>query len=436
MSRIYYMQAPPGSTWATESPAQGRVARVLLWLIFAALATGIEVGASFQPTRVFTILALAAIVWGMVPLKRLAVPSRLFLLVGSFWLAWGYASLAWAPDVQRGLRELTAIAFGCVTVLVVTTLTRPSISAFDAIRRGWVAAYAMTLPIAVVEIVLDWHMPQSYGSLAVGGRYVGNIVYAATTFSNRNTYVCFILLCYPFILWSILVSKTRLGRIIYIALAFTAFGLVVVSTSRLGVVSFVLETVVWAIRVMNVRKVRRGLVVAVIITLFSYGAWWIWSNTGPQLQSRYESAVSGSDESIGFRWALVEAGIGFLVDTNGVGVGAGGFQATIMRTVMLGVSLIDPHNLWVEIFAEYGVLVGTAFCTLLVYCAALTFRSRLQDSEGGLAVTHAFVLVCGLPVIAAINSTFATFPMFWAIVAVIVGIADQVWLRRSGVSTT
>ena len=91
--------------------------------------------------------------------------------------------------------------------------------------------------------------------------------------------------------------------------------------------------------------------------------------------------------------------------------------------------IVDPHNIWFEVAAQYGVLVAAMFVSWLVYCFVTMRRSRWERNSVA-AGRYGRMLLLGLPLVGLMNSAFLVFPIFWASMASVVIIADQLSLAR------
>ncbi len=348
----------------------GRPGSILLFASVTLLATGMELGGNLQPARV---LIAAGLLWSACAGRLLRDRSdtmRAFLAMSSFWLVWGLASLAWTPDFEAGLTELAGVALGILTVVVVTSLAWRVPSAPHWLRRGWVLAFLLTLPIAFHEILTDQHLPSSYGQLSTGGSDSFAIVYAAATFGNRNTYAAFLVLVFPFLVWQLERTKGACGRLLVLAMAVTVLALVLLAATRLGIISIAIEITAWLC--LNVtRRAFRGALLSGVLLLGLAG---LYSEYLPYTRLRFEGAISGNDQSIDQRSGLFTNGIQFVAETAGFGVGAGGYSS-LVRTGAGYYNTggqINPHNVWIQIASQYGIYVGLAFVCWLLYCFIAT----------------------------------------------------------------
>jgi O-antigen ligase len=82
-----------------------------------------------------------------------------------------------------------------------------------------------------------------------------------------------------------------------------------------------------------------------------------------------------SPRGSGFRRLnVIKDGLWMTSETHGVGVGAGNFEANIVKAPFPTEGVINPHNLWLEVLSQYGLLVFLLFVTWLIWCLLVGLR--------------------------------------------------------------
>jgi hypothetical protein len=397
---------------AVRAPFRSRFPAVAITVTIALLAAGVEAGENFQPARV-AIACSAAWVIVSGSMNLVSRTTRAFALLGWIWVLWGMLSLMWTPDVDAGLRDNLRVAVGVFTVCVLAWLGSRTPAALAAVRRGWIVAVALTLPFALYELITDHHFPHAYGHVETGGSHSFGVTYAAVTFGNRNYYVAFLTLAYPYILWSLARAKTRAAKFFYMSLGAAVALIVLVDSSRLGLIVLGIQWALWFGGGGGAKPLsRRLLFIAAALT----AGWWAIPYL-PYTVLRLQWLIAGQDESISARTDLFWAGLRMIYESGGLGVGAGGFSQHIADTAATG-NLVDPHNIWMEIFAQYGVLVGVGFVAWLVACAMrlLMFIRRNRARSGTDAYEgsyYALLILVSLPLNGLMNSAYLGFTFLW-----------------------
>jgi hypothetical protein len=402
----------PGAL-AASTPTRSRFAATAITIVIALLAAGVEAGENFQPARVAIACAGA---WVIVSgsMNLVSRSTRAFALLGWTWVLWGVLSLTWTPDVASGIRDNLRVAVGVCTVCVLAWLASRTPAALAAVRRGWIAAVTLTLPLALYEIVTDYHLPDhSYGHIESGGLHSFGVTYACVTFGNRNYYVAFLTLAYPYILWGLSRARTRAAKFLHMALAAAVALIVLVDSSRLGLIVLGIQSALWFVGGGGIKRLSRRLLFIAVAVI---AGWWIIPYL-PYTVLRLQWLIGGQDESVSARTGLFWAGLRMLYDTAGIGVGAGGFSQRIADTAATSY-LSDPHNVWMEIATQYGVLIGLGFVAWLVACAIrlIVFIRRHQAQSGTDAYEgsyYALLVLVSLPLNGLMNSAYLSYTFFW-----------------------
>jgi O-antigen ligase len=321
------------------------------------------------------------------------------------------------------VRDNLRVALGVFTVSTVAALCSRTRDALSAIRRGWILAVLLTLPVAGYEIATDVHLPHSYGQLESGGEESFAIRYAAVTFGHRNYYAAFLTLAFPFILWRFSLARSFRGKLMVGSLAMAVVFLVVLNASRLGMVLLVLQAGVWFVAGARRRKrVWLAVLAMVVMTLV------LALTMLPYTVLRLQLLASGDDDSLTARTGLLRTGLGLIYSSGGLGVGAGGFSRRVAAAGVNTGGLVDPHNVWIEVLAQYGVLVGGAFIAWLSLCGLRLLRLRKQfpqgsETRGGLLC--AILVLISLPLNGMMNSAYLSFTFFWVATAGLIAAANS-----------
>jgi O-antigen ligase len=386
----------------------------------AFLAGGTELGGHWQPARL--ILALGAIVGVFMAQKIPNSDTRVvrhFLLLIGIWFAWGVASIVWTPEQMLGISEMSALGLAMATALGVVVMVGET-QQLKFIFRGWLAAVWITLPIAIWELTTFQHLP---GALITNredaaDRVNGANVFACASFSNRNTYIVFLLLACPAMLWGVGRARGFVKFVGMLAIAI-AMGIIFVDASRLGTLLVLLEVLAWLPLVGPGRKPRPRTVLATVLIL---GASFYSISNMPHATERLLSLAQGRDLSSFIRGSLYANGMKVLASAYGFGVGAGGFGATMFsdRDMAPTLGIGAPHNLWIEIASQYGIpvllilLMWFARCWLLLW-RGMRLAHEKSDKERESAFLAGLIWLLILPLTGLINSGLMTYPMLWAV---------------------
>ena len=140
-------------------------------------------------------------------------------------------------------------------------------------------------------------------------------------------------------------------------------------------------------------------------------------NISEVLGSQLENAITNGSGSLFNRIAIYFDAIEVTLQTCGLGIGPGSFTK-YFQTHPHRSPLVDPHNWWIEILAQYGILVFLAytgsFLYLLKHLITAFFRTRNTEFSIMAAVFCSFAVSCVAP------SSFLGHNYQWAIAAIAV----------------
>ena len=406
---------------------------LLLWLSVMLLAGGATVGGHFQPARMlFVAIFLVQLARGKITISASPV-QRASLAIGVLFVAWGFVSLLWTPDPVRGAAEILVVGLGFIIVAsMVSVMRQDPPGAVSAMRRGWVSAFLLTLPIAVWELATNQHVAPGFGPTQTGEGLAASFFYTGVTFGNPNDYSTFIVFAFPFLLWSFSRTRSLLVRAAYVVLIVSAAFIVAVNGARLGLVGLVLEvTALISFRV----AVRRGFAAQVVLSLLLavtiVGAF----RFQPAALGRFRALAQGP-ESTGIRVALAINGIELVERTGGIGVGAGGFERAVLYSgdmrSMSGIG--NPHNLWIEVAAQYGVIVGLGFAGWVLFLLAVLVRAArsrfiaLRWRELAMGGSYGVALLIGLVPAGLMSSSVLQWAMLWVAIGSATALADASYI--------
>ncbi|MGI9030920.1 MAG: O-antigen ligase family protein, partial [Ilumatobacteraceae bacterium] len=156
----------------------------------------------------------------------------------------------------------------------------------------------------------------------------------------------------------------------------------------------------------------------------------VW-RVSPALVSKFVDIAAqstGRGNSTSIRENLILNGWQFFVETGGMGVGAAGFESRIESGAFdhpLFGRATNPHNLWVELLSQYG-LVGITTVVLILFLAVRAAAPLRRPSRFGVAYATALVVY----VLAAMTaSSYVNEPVSWTFFVTFVAIG--VWADAS-----
>lgn len=352
------------------------------------------------------------------PIRDHAVTA--YLVLGGVWLLWAPATLIWSPAFEKGVDEIVSVSFGLIAGLTIVATAREA----NSLRLGWTFAFVVTSAVSVWEFRTGQHLGSALTSEAV-----------FSTFGNPNDYAAFLLACLPFLVWGALDGRTVRSRWAFTALL-PLWALVVLATqSRTGLFGgaiLAIASLAWA-----ASRKRQRLIGPLMIATFIGLAFLVtplWQQVSEQLQ--YDYSTSGRSNNI--RLNLTRTGLGYVFETGGRGLGAGAFESSLMseRGGYGTGSIVNAHNSFIEVAAQYGLLLALPLLAVLAAIVSprrISPKRRRSDDPARVAqlLGLAAFIVAGLT-----GSSVLTSPWWWCLLGTLIAQASLLTASHSPESET
>lgn len=168
-------------------------------------------------------------------------------------------------------------------------------------------------------------------------------------------------------------------------------------------------------------KKRTALIISFALCLCGYGFLLVYPNFLNLLTDGIESVTGNvimEDNSLGVRFSLFANGVNMLIDYFGLGVGAGCHRVLMPDYSNLYYDtgkIAVMHNLFGEIFVDYGILIGFLFVgTIWIIIKRLYYMQRFEPIMKKrvlfmmLAVNAGTLFLCGIS-----SSSVIQIPSIW-----------------------
>ncbi len=452
---------------------EGMYGHILIVLLIVTAALGVYLlplfiaGIQLFAFRFLLAVTLLLLPWLSPDLswRRLWAP-RFYFLLGVIWLTWGVIGFLWTPDTADGARELIAVGTGFLIGFIFLTLKAYTDNGVLAIGWGWSAAFLATSLIALWEVVTGHHLP-SYYTLHLPSYATPDIT---STFGNPNNYGAFLVLAYPFLWLSYWLTRKTFWRWLPYLFILSTPVFLLLSASRLSMTGYLLQ--VLALGFVSLLHPRKHIVtlLTLVISVVLIGV--VASNPTLKINKKIDVArkevqindnnkdslsepskstdakekesskidSGGATKSepakkienkeppaqrisaIQARINLTRNGIWMIGTTWGRGVGPGGFEYFhIHRLVPLPTNGIpNPHNFFIEIASQYGILVICLFFSWYVSLFYIAFKKRFTKT--GLVLIMALL---GYIPAAASNSSYIPQQINWVFLASVMILASH-----------
>jgi O-antigen ligase len=245
------------------------------------------------------------------------------------------------------------------------------------------------------------------------------VPHASATFGNVNNYGTVISFVIPYLLWGILEGTSGKNKLVYLTGLFLGILFIVINGQRMGIL--VAGFFIFCFSFLFFKHLKRRYIVGGIIVLFCVAAFLPVNSLLYTTRYRIAGMLTAVDESSNERWAMIKSGFEMLKESYGAGIGAGGFESAVVRQSSFLGNIINPHNLFVEIFAQYGVLIIAGFCFWLL---AIFYRARSNKNLSPGARMLVCSTVIALPFIGAMSSHALGYTYLWMFLSFITIIAS------------
>lgn len=385
-------------------------------------------GVSIYAYRVIVALA-TPILWVIVRFRiTLSKSSGFFLAAMYVWVLWGSLGVVWTPETATGIAEVLTVVFGIFAALAVILALHVEENAIEDLRRGWTLAYIVTALVAVWELRSGSHLSGAWVDTVSAYAQRGVVL---STFGNPNNYAAFLVLAFPFLAWSVAVSR-GIWRLINILSAMSTPIFLILTGGRLAMLAIVVELVLLLImQGKSLRSVAAMCVTGAILLGAIFAALQLDPRTLDKILRLREELQGGGSAAI--RLNLAKNGLVFLSESYGLGAGPGSFE----HLMLAGAGhypterIVNPHNFWIEILAQYGVLVFGIFVAALVFAGLKLLKAtarRATNQQFTWARAAALSTLLAYLFAAVENSRFIPQPTNWVLLGTVVGIAG--WIQE------
>lgn len=396
------------------------------------------------------------------PLTRIFWAAAAVML---FWLLYAAAQLYLIPgiDLREGIKDMMALFLGLCCIYCLCE-ANTNADAFRLITLAVRILAAALLVLALFEIATGLHLPTSrfndpaflesdwYVS-RYGSSYV--LWHTATgPYYNQNDFALLLALLSPFFLPQKDSSRTEkilcytglamiftmlimCGSFI-VTIAMLAGMLVLLLITKAGLVK---HAFIWSGAVF-IQLFLSKCIYALLIRIYSLISGFVSSLTGgkPLYDAFDETQTLGdalTDQvgnllekrgSLYYRLNIYKDGIKAFFTSRGLGLGPGGFTEYFTRHPSVS-GLVNPHNWWLEVLAQYGFPVFAAYAALLLYTFIKTLRLYHETRFWGYAFVAAIYVIFAVGCIAP--SGLLRFPFLWLPVALCISMLRPDYVSKA-----
>lgn len=384
----------------------------LIILLISLQALG-GLGGFFQPVRLVLLI--------LIPFLFISRNSnfkiyRYELVTFYIWIVFGIISLTWVYFMGESIKEIVYLMIYFAGFFVIVYLSTNAKKPKESIIKGWIFLFILTIPVALLELFFDIHLPSAYDQEAVIMNFQGigelDRHFASINYGNLNGYNVILIYALPFVLSIQLsyLSKLRktLGWIVFIILS----SIIIMNGSRGAFICLLIVITVFILY--YIKNIKALISIGVMFSLPLFYLLFTDNEIYKLISARFteQGLVDNT------RLNLIQMGLKSLFDSNFIGIGVANFNPTMKYKY--NQELTAPHNFFIEILAQYGVLIFILFIGLFI---RIFKKNKKNNSK-----KNSFIVIsslCMYPISAIITSGYIQSAWTWLFIASLYIVADR-----------
>jgi teichuronic acid biosynthesis protein TuaE len=276
----------------------------------------------------------------------------------AFWFIYSLIGIAWAKDTIVASNYTRRILTYLLTFVLFSQLARKSGYRDNAYLIFQMVFYAYCL-IYIWEMITWQHLPNS--------RLYGVPLPVPTgVYFNENNSAVFLMLLTPFLTIKTKLTASKTGRVVSLVFFFFSIVAAAVQHSRLALAIMALLGVYYFFRASFFSKLASVVLIIVSLSVFIIGFPKEYNATNRIIRLQISHTINESNSylmtSSKIRSRLNLESINLAMDSKLFGVGAGGYEIYLGNSRYHKTAwVLNPHNWWLEILANYGLIIFLGF---------------------------------------------------------------------------
>lgn len=363
-----------------------------------------------------------------------------FFIVMAIWLIYGAASLFLFKYAvfDTGMKELLVLFLSCMTVISVYIVSRRN--CWDYIIMGMKIAVLVTIIIGVCEIFSGRHLITSrfydpeYVKMVFETTGENALEYririAASVFYNENDFSAFVSIMSPLFAADI-ACKERFKRYLGLIVTGMIYFVLYSNDAFICLISTVIALVVFLIFSHANRR-------TCILTALSFIAIRLIILILPLIKSLGYDPSTALEASLFEQYNNMEMGYGSMLlrfntykvtlretflNTKGLGFGAGSYYNYFNKFAESEIMMRNPHNYWLEVLSEYGVIIFAVYVVLLTLLFYVLIRrvTKFDRPKAAMIIGMGSALIFA----SVAPSSYLMQTYYWIPIALAIYLADN-----------
>jgi teichuronic acid biosynthesis protein TuaE len=316
----------------------------------------------------------------IIRLKRLTYHKsiRFSMIFMLFWFFYALLSVIWVKDFNGWLRSVYFIFLGVLLMFImISYLTK---------KEDIVLALKFISVMIVAHNILGWFEVFTGRYFFLSSERLAEYIRKSlpvSMFGNTNDFALFLFFAIFILMICWANAENLKAKVFYAVTLFSSIILLVLTGSRASILGMILGLGVVLVSLLDRKKLtflaKLSLLMLLIFVFFSPN---FIKDIQTQVISQLSFNFSRQDSSDYVRMNLIRNGLSFLMQTNGLGTGAGNIEYWMANFALYNTEgITNIHNWWFEILVGYGVLTFALYSAF--YARLVSFFSKKIRSSGG-----------------------------------------------------
>lgn len=382
----------------------------------------------------FRVLFLVHLVWlailflaGGLSWRKRFFPAgvKLYMVFLAFWLAWGWLSLLWAVSKFDALRHIFYLCTGLGVVFFCIYHTRDC-RYLKGLFYAVFAAMSVVVLVGLWETVTGNHLPVSmlYGK---DSTWIAHI--PSSFFHNPNDLGTLLALYIPVIYGVMRITGNLIFKLGAGACALLGIYLLLASQSRANMLALCCAALGMLVLFSgHFRKHLNGyrwivfpVVLCILLLFLLVLGGYLQDNKlleiKPLLGLKNHGALQLN--ALEPRLKLLVSAVAVFREHPLTGVGAGNAEHYMLQYTRYTHGLTNIHNWWVEVFVNYGAVIGVPYLIFFAGLLMALYRTAVNSADTYARHLSAalFLSMCAFPLSVTSSSTLAGMTFMWTLFA-------------------
>lgn len=388
-------------------------------------------GVTFYAFRDFLVVGLAFLLIN----KRIKLytnkVTKLSFYILVIWLLYAITSITWCLDRTVAYKDIMYLLWAISTFVFLVSLKYKYKDFGNDLVKNWGLVFIVVSVFATWEIYTAKHIVSSFTEiLSQIARWRKLNFVPVFTFDNPNHFALYT--CFSSALFIGAIIRKKIIAMSSFLLAICLF-IVHLEEARFGLITIAIYAIIIIIyyQITNSKiNLKASLkTFGSLIFTFTFLLIGVFGTNDLNIKSKSGNSPPPppvQDHSVFIRKNLIMNGLDFFIESKGLGVGAGNFKTYIQRgkgELDTG-TVISPHNWFIEILSQYGILI-IALCFLWGgYIVKLLYQSIKKEKLAEKHLLIILLLFCYV-IMSNANSSFMSIPLNWLMFSLIALFTDD-----------